>query len=130
MSKTVLLASFLVAVATGMMVVGCGQQPSAPSEATPDKPAAESDEGQEQASSPDAGSAGDSKYEAALAELPPEDRALAEKQKVCPVSGEPLGAMGKPYKVTVEGQDVLLCCQGCESKIKENPEQYLAKLNK
>ena len=44
------------------------------------------------------------------------------------MSGEPLGAMGKPYKVTVQGQDVLLCCSGCEAKIKANPEEYLAKL--
>jgi Cu(I)/Ag(I) efflux system membrane fusion protein len=65
----------------------------------------------------------------ALAKLSPEDRALAEKQKICPVSGEPLGSMGKPYKVTVEGRDVLLCCQGCEEEIKENPEKYLAKLD-
>lgn len=69
------------------------------------------------------------KIEVALAELSPEDRALAEKQKICPVSGEPLGSMGKPYKVNVEGKDVLLCCQGCEAKIKENPKEYLAKIN-
>jgi Cu(I)/Ag(I) efflux system membrane fusion protein len=60
------------------------------------------------------------KYEEALAKLSPEDRALAEKQKVCPVSGKALGAMGTPYKVTVQGRDVLLCCSGCESKIKAN----------
>lgn len=68
-------------------------------------------------------------HAAALAKLSPEDRALAEKQKVCPVSGEPLGSMGKPYKVNVEGRDVLLCCQGCEEEIKENPAKYLAKLD-
>jgi YHS domain-containing protein len=64
----------------------------------------------------------------ALAKLSPADRELAEKQKICPVSGEPLGAMGTPYKVTVEGQDVMLCCSGCEAKIKANPKEYLAKL--
>ncbi|HBO44413.1 MAG TPA: hypothetical protein DD670_10870 [Planctomycetaceae bacterium] len=66
--------------------------------------------------------------EAALAKLSPEDRALAEKQKVCPVSGDLLGSMGVPYKVTVEGRDVMLCCPGCEKAIKEDPEKYLAKL--
>src|SRR6476469_7672944 len=35
---------------------------------------------------------------AALAKLSAEDRAIAEKQKVCPVSGEPLGTMGAPIK--------------------------------
>jgi YHS domain-containing protein len=71
---------------------------------------------------------GQSKYADVLAKLSPADRELAEKQKVCPVSGEPLGAMGTPYKVTVEGQDVMLCCSGCEAKIKANPTEYLAKL--
>jgi YHS domain-containing protein len=67
--------------------------------------------------------------EEALAELSPEDRAAAEKQKTCPVSGDPLGSMGAPYKVTVEGRDVFLCCAGCEDAIKEDPEKYLAKLD-
>jgi outer membrane murein-binding lipoprotein Lpp len=75
-----------------------------------------------------AAGATDNKYEDVLAQLSPEDQALAKKQKVCPVSGEPLGAMGKPYKVTVEGREVLLCCPGCEAKIKANPQEYLAKL--
>ncbi|MCL4195557.1 MAG: hypothetical protein KJZ87_27715 [Thermoguttaceae bacterium] len=65
----------------------------------------------------------------ALAELDPADRALAEKQATCPVSGEPLGSMGKPYKVVVEGQEVFLCCQGCEETIKSSPDEYLAKLS-
>ena len=65
-----------------------------------------------------------------LAELSAADRALAQKQKICPVSGEPLGSMGKPYKVTVKGQVLFLCCRGCEAEIKKNPEKYLAKLPK
>jgi len=63
-----------------------------------------------------------------FAELSVEDRALAEKQKVCPVSGERLGAMGKPVKITVKGQTVFLCCAGCEETIKKDPDKYLAKL--
>jgi Cu(I)/Ag(I) efflux system membrane fusion protein len=77
----------------------------------------------------------DAKIQAALAELPPADRAAAEKQRVCPVSGERLGLMGKPVKTTVKdskGQDheVFLCCPGCESTIQGDPDTYLAKLNK
>lgn len=68
------------------------------------------------------------KYAAELAELSADDRALAERQETCPVSGEPLGSMGKPYKVTVQGRGVLLCCAGCEEAIKEDPEGYLRKL--
>ena len=47
-----------------------------------------------------------------LAELSPSDRAAAEKQRVCPVSGDLLGSMGKPIKVIVKGQTVFLCCAG------------------
>ena len=71
---------------------------------------------------------GDSEIEKALAELPAADRAAAEKQQVCPVSDEALGSMGKPVKVTVEGQDVFLCCAGCEDALREDPEKYFAKL--
>ena len=63
-----------------------------------------------------------------LAKLSPEDRALAEKQKFCPVSGERLGAMDKPVKVIVKGKTVFLCCAGCEDAIKKDPDKYLAKL--
>jgi YHS domain-containing protein len=63
-----------------------------------------------------------------LAELSPEDRAAAIKQGVCPVSGEPLGSMGKPAKVTVKGQTVFLCCPGCEEDLRKEPDKFLAKL--
>jgi YHS domain-containing protein len=61
-------------------------------------------------------------------EPPAEDRTLALRQRTCPVSGELLGSMGAPYKATVEGQTVFLCCQGCEPQLLEEPQKYLAKL--
>lgn len=64
----------------------------------------------------------------ALAELSPEDRALAERQKACPVSGVALGSMGAPYKTTIQGRDLMLCCPPCEGRVKEDPDKYLAKL--
>lgn len=64
----------------------------------------------------------------ALAKLPEADRALAEQQKVCPVSEEPLGAMGTPIKLTVGDQTVFICCDGCRATIEAEPEKYLAKL--
>ena len=64
----------------------------------------------------------------ALAQLTPADRALAEQQEVCPVTGEPLGSMGTPIKVTVEGQEVFVCCEGCVDAVKESPDKYLSKL--
>src|SRR4051812_6368603 len=69
------------------------------------------------------------KIKASLALLSTEDRALAEKQKICPVSGEPLGAMGAPKKISVAGHDVFICCQGCEKELTSKPDKYLAKLD-
>ena len=70
----------------------------------------------------------DPKINAALAQLSPEDRAAAEQQKICPVTGEPLGSMGKPIKVTVKGQEVFLCCEACRERSEAEPDKYLAKL--
>ena len=75
---------------------------------------------------PDAGR--DPEIAAALASLSPEDRDLAEKQKICPVTKEPLGSMGTPEKVEVEGRSVFVCCAGCIDMLKENPDEYLGNL--
>lgn len=64
-----------------------------------------------------------------LQELPEADRLLAQKQRICPVSGEPLGSMGKPVKLSVKGQVVFLCCAGCEEAITKSPDPYLKKLD-
>lgn len=63
-----------------------------------------------------------------LAELSAADRAAAQSQRVCPVSGQLLGSMGKPPKITVEGNDVFLCCAGCEGQVRNDPSKYLAKV--
>ncbi len=133
MSKVTLFAHLMVFSAMGVVIMGCSQQqaatqPAPSPEVSQNHPGAASHQDNEHGEASATVHVGHSEYEAALAELPAADRVLAEKQKVCPVSGEPLGAMGKPYKVTVQGQDVLLCCSGCEAKIKANPEEYLAKL--
>ena len=65
----------------------------------------------------------------ALSQLSADDRTAALAQKDCPVTDKPLGSMGKPLKVTVEGQEVFLCCDGCEEELKKEPAKYLAKLN-
>ena len=76
----------------------------------------------------DAPPAAEPRIERALAQLSPQDRALAEQQRLCPVTGEPLGSMGKPIKLHVEGQDVFVCCAGCVDTLHRNPAKYLAKL--
>jgi hypothetical protein len=65
-----------------------------------------------------------------IAELSPEDQKLALAQKICPVSGEPLGSMGKPPKITLEGTEIFLCCKGCEGDAMADPKGTLAKLKK
>ncbi len=50
--------------------------------------------------------------------------AAIARQKVCPVSGKPLGSMGSPIAVEVDGQDVYVCCAGCVDAVKEDPAQY------
>ena len=44
-------------------------------------------------------------------------------QKICPVSGKPLGSMGAPPKVRVGEEEVFLCCKGC-SKGPINKEHW------
>ncbi len=133
MLKLLQLVSLSAFAAIGLMTFGCskqqtGQQSATPPEASQPVQATSAHEGHNHGDSGHAEHAGHSEHEDALAELSPEDRALAEKQKTCPVSGEMLGAMGKPYKVSVQGRTVFLCCPGCEAKLKNDPEKYLAKL--
>ncbi|MBI3836486.1 MAG: hypothetical protein HY288_00955 [Planctomycetia bacterium] len=66
----------------------------------------------------------------ALAQLDPADRDAAKQQAVCPVSDEKLGSMGAPFKVSAEGKDVLLCCEGCREDFQKDPQKFLAKLKK
>lgn len=70
------------------------------------------------------------KYKDAIQKLPKEEWIVVYEQKICPVSDEVLGSMGTPIKVTVEGQDVYICCEGCRKSLEENPKKYLEKLSK
>ncbi len=70
------------------------------------------------------------KMKEGLANLSETDRASAMKQHTCPVTGDMLGTMGEPIKVTVKDQEVWICCKGCKEDIMENPDEYLAKLKK
>ena len=56
-----------------------------------------------------------------------EEQAIAAQQ-ICPVSGKKLGSMGRSIKVSVQGRDVYVCCQGCVNTLKRSPEKYLARL--
>jgi membrane fusion protein, copper/silver efflux system len=65
---------------------------------------------------------------AELARLSPEDRKQAEAQVLCPILDEPLGSMGVPVKLMVNGQTVYVCCKGCDKKVFKDPEGTLRKL--
>jgi hypothetical protein len=69
------------------------------------------------------------KIRTALSKLPPADRALAEAQKTCPVTGEPLGVMGTPVKVMVKGRPVFVCCKGCDEEAVEKADEVLRKVD-
>lgn len=66
--------------------------------------------------------------EEAIAGLAPEDQVLAKKQRMCAVADMPLGSMGVPVRVEVDGQVVFLCCEGCRSALVKSPQEYLKKL--
>lgn len=64
-----------------------------------------------------------------IKELPAAEQEAAIKQASCPVSGEPLGSMGKPVKVSAAGRSFYLCCKGCEKDVKADPKGVLTKLD-
>ena len=65
---------------------------------------------------------------AKLADKADQDSALA--QATCPVSGENLGSMGVPIKVSAEGKTAYLCCKGCNKYFDKDPKAVCAKLGK
>jgi len=69
------------------------------------------------------------KIRLALSKLSPADRALAEAQKICPVTDEPLGVMGTPVKVMVKGRPVFVCCKGCDEEALDKPDDTLRKVD-
>lgn len=71
------------------------------------------------------------KIRAALEQLDPADRKLAEEQKFCATDAKSrLGSMGKPIKVMLKDQPVFLCCGGCAKTAKKDPDKTLADVQK
>ena len=112
------IAAVGILATIGFLIVGCAgpeadqtaadPKPDSPAEITHDH--ASHDHG-DQAEHSD----GDAmaKMKAGLAKLSDDDRAAAEKQHMCPVSDHMLGTMGAPVKLTLNDQDVWICCEGC-----------------
>ena len=51
-----------------------------------------------------------------------------DKLTTCPVSGEKLGEMGKPFVFEYKGQEVKLCCKHCRPDFDKDPEKYVKKI--
>lgn len=51
--------------------------------------------------------------------------AVPDRLKTCPVSGDKLGEMGKPYVFIYKGQEVKLCCSGCKKDFDKDPAKYM-----
>ena len=118
--QLVIPASLALAFTT--LIVGCGEKPKTPAKADAGKSGAAAKEGA-------AESAEAKEIREAMAKLPAADRTIAEAQGTCPVGDGPLGAMGMPYKVTVKGRDVFLCCEHCKEAVEKDPDAILAKLD-
>ena len=56
------------------------------------------------------------------------DSVVCSSMRVAGTAGEPLGSMGGPIKVLIDGSSLYLCCQGCVAKVEASPEKYLAKV--
>jgi hypothetical protein len=65
-----------------------------------------------------------------IKKLPADEQDAALKQLVCPVSGEHLGSMGVPVKVSAEDRTFYLCCKSCQDDVKSDPKGVIAKLDK
>ncbi len=124
--------SLIVVALFAFAFAGCGSNSTVSSGSS--TPAADDSHGDhdhgDHADHDDSGQTDMEKMKAELAKLSPEDAASAERQHVCPVSGDMLGTMGAPEKVDVDGQQVWICCGGCKDELLENSSEYLAKLKK
>jgi hypothetical protein len=74
--------------------------------------------------------AGVDDIQANLAKLSESDRKLAEAQGFCVIrTDHALGSAGVPYKLTVNGRTVFLCCEHCKDAALKDPQTTLATLD-
>lgn len=48
------------------------------------------------------------------------------QNKICPVTSEAVNSMGGAIPVSANGYTISVCCQGCVSKVQNDPAKYLA----
>ncbi len=81
-----------------------------------------------ESNSPGTSSGPSEKERANLAKLAEADRKRAEGQRVCPITDLPLGSMGVPFKMTVQGTPLFLCCEACKDQVAKDPQAALTKI--
>ena len=59
---------------------------------------------------------------------PADPQAKPYPLKTCIVSGEELGKMGEPLRFTYKGQEIKLCCKGCEKKFQADADKLLERI--
>ena len=64
----------------------------------------------------------------AQAETVADKQAKPDLLTTCPVSGDKLGEMGKPFTFTYKDQEVKLCCKSCKKDFDKDPDKYIAKI--
>lgn len=129
--KYMSLASSMAVALSVLYLSGCGSDSTEPTgSSAPAMTDDHADHDHGDHANSESGQTDMEKMKTELAKLSPEDAASAEKQHMCPVSGEMLGTMGAPKTVDVNGQQVWICCDGCRDTLLESPDEYLAKLNK
>ncbi|MER3441734.1 MAG: hypothetical protein C4296_10245 [Gemmataceae bacterium] len=72
----------------------------------------------------------DLEVEKNLSLLPAADRERARKQRFCPISGSPLGSMGKPVRIRILDETVYLCCDGCREQALAEPDKTWQQVQK
>jgi YHS domain-containing protein len=56
------------------------------------------------------------------------DAPKPDKMDTCPVSGDKLGEMGKPFIFEYKGHEVKLCCKDCKKDFDKDPAKYMSKV--
>ena len=65
---------------------------------------------------------------ALAADKPADTKIKPYTLKICVVSGDKLGEMGKPFVFTNEDREIKLCCKSCLKDFKKDPAKYLKKI--
>lgn len=55
-------------------------------------------------------------------------RPKPDQLTTCPVCGDKLAEIEKPFVFTYQGQEVKLCCSRCKKDFDKNPAKYLKKI--